>query len=46
MRELVEPVLGDEFAAAAGRPGSPDDVAAAVALLIESTYVTGAVAPV
>jgi NAD(P)-dependent dehydrogenase (short-subunit alcohol dehydrogenase family) len=40
--ELPEPVRAEMFttATAAGRTGAPDDVAALVALLIDSAYVT------
>jgi NAD(P)-dependent dehydrogenase (short-subunit alcohol dehydrogenase family) len=38
-------VLASATAAPAGRTGTPDDVAAVVALLIDSAYVTGAVIP-
>jgi NAD(P)-dependent dehydrogenase (short-subunit alcohol dehydrogenase family) len=40
-----EAVFATAAAAPAGRTGTPDDVAAAVALLIDSSYVTGAVIP-
>lgn len=46
---MPEPVREGVFASAAacpaGRAGIPDDVAAAVALLIGSCYITGAVIP-
>jgi NAD(P)-dependent dehydrogenase (short-subunit alcohol dehydrogenase family) len=46
---MPEPVREGVFARAttapAGRTGTPDDVAAAVALLIDSSYVTGTVLP-
>lgn len=38
-------VFANAVAAPAGRTGTPDDVAAVVALLIDSGYVTGAVIP-
>jgi NAD(P)-dependent dehydrogenase (short-subunit alcohol dehydrogenase family) len=40
-----EGVFARAAAAPAGRTGTPDDVAAVVALLIDSDYVTGAVIP-
>ena len=42
---IREGVLADAVAAPAGRTGTPDDVAAVVALLIASSYVTGTVIP-
>jgi NAD(P)-dependent dehydrogenase (short-subunit alcohol dehydrogenase family) len=46
---MPEPVRAGVYASAAacpaGRTGTPDDVAAAVALLIDSGYITGAVIP-
>ncbi len=38
-------VFARATAAPAGRTGTPDDVAAVVAMLIDSGYVTGAVIP-
>ena len=40
-----EGVFANAIAAPAGRTGTPDDVAAVVALLIDSGYVTGAMIP-
>ncbi len=42
---LRDGVFARAIAAPAGRTGTPDDVAAVVALLIDSGYVTGTVIP-